>query len=74
MPDSDLAFRQYFCEDAISALGMIDKDGLDELRAVIDAGDTFATDIFDVQRSLCEEEKNENSANKGAMEYERMAV
>ena len=71
MPDSDLAFRRFFCERAISALRMIDEDGLSELRAAIEAGDTFATDVFDVQRTVYEQEKNENSANKAAIEAER---
>lgn len=73
IPDSDLNFRQFYRQHATSTLRMIDKDGLDYVRAIINEGGILATDTFDVQRAVFEKE-NDSSATKSALESERKAI
>ncbi|KAL9117579.1 MAG: hypothetical protein Q9187_005883 [Circinaria calcarea] len=74
LPDSDLNFRRFYRQHAASTLRMIDQDGLDYVRAIVNEGGTLATDTFDVQRAVFDVEKKESSATKAALESERKAI
>ncbi|KAL9119417.1 MAG: hypothetical protein Q9187_004029, partial [Circinaria calcarea] len=74
LPDSDLNFRRFYRQHAASTLRMIDQDGLDYVRAMVNEGGTLATDTFDVQRAVFDVEKKESSATKATLESERKAV